>query len=149
MKCYVDIFRFSFNYGIAVHNLCYGHTGRVRFVYTRDILQYAVQLEDVLQGTVAAVGSQWYAAVRSITHSHIFAYLCALLIDIRVGPEFYGRSAKTCITRDIHQMPVNPPGLIFMPVAVQFLWEPEFEYTRTARALAVALAETASNREFV
>jgi len=80
-------------------------------------------------------------------HSHIFAYLCALLIDIRVGPEIYGRSAKTCITPDIHQMPVNPPGLIFMPVAVQFLWEPEFGYS--ARALAVALAETASNREFV
>jgi hypothetical protein len=33
-----------------------------------------------------------------------------------------------------------------MPVAVQFLWEPQFRYT--ARALAVAIAETASNREF-
>ena len=80
-------------------------------------------------------------------HAHIFAYLCALLIDMRVGPEIYGRGAKTCITRDSHQMPVNPPGLIFMSLAVEFLWEPKFGYT--AKALAVAVAETASNREFV
>jgi hypothetical protein len=80
-------------------------------------------------------------------HFHIFAYLCALLIDIRVGPEIYGQSAKTCITPDIHQMPVNPPVLIFMPVAVEFLWEPEFGYR--ARALAVATVEAAGNLEFV
>jgi len=90
---------------------------------------------------------QRYAAVHSTMHSRIFAYLCALLIDIRVGPEIYGRCAKTCITPDIHQMPVDPPGLIFMPVAVEFLWEPEFGYT--ARGLAVVLAGTANNREFV
>jgi hypothetical protein len=37
--------------------LRYGNTGRVTFVCTRHILQYAVQLEEVLQGSVAAVGS--------------------------------------------------------------------------------------------
>jgi hypothetical protein len=44
-------------------------------------------------------------------------------------------------------MPPNPPDLIFMPVAVEFLWEAEFGYT--ARAVVVALPEAASNREFV
>ena len=77
---------------------------------------------------------QQWAAVHSIMHSAIFAYLCALLIDIRVRPEIYGRSAKTCITPDIHQIPVNPPALIFMPVAVQFLWEPQFRYTASQSA---------------
>jgi hypothetical protein len=44
-------------------------------------------------------------------------------------------------------MPVNPTDLIFMPVAVKFLWDPEFGYT--SRALAVVLLETTSDREFV
>lgn len=51
--CHVDAFRLSFNYRISVHSVRCGHTGRVTFVCTL----YAGQLEEVLQGSVAAVGS--------------------------------------------------------------------------------------------
>lgn len=66
-ECSFNTYRFPFNCCFAVHNLCTASTVGITFVvYTRhiyrNILKDAVQLEDVLQGSLAAVGSDMQQA---------------------------------------------------------------------------------------
>ena len=53
MNCYVDAFRFSL-VTVLLSIIC---AVGIPVVYTRHILQYAVHLEEVLQGSVATVDS--------------------------------------------------------------------------------------------